>query len=129
MIFQYTWARVLSDQKTQTRRLVQASDRLWTIEHEGRAPEKVLWRGDKVKWRTGRSYAVQPGRNRKGVAKIRLLDIRYQFLGHVSEEEARAEGFSSLAEFIETWTRIHGQFDREQPVWALEFRLIPERET
>lgn len=127
MIFQHTWARVLAGQKTQTRRLVQDADRLWTIEHEGRAPEKVLWRGDKVKWRTGRNYAVQPGRNQKAVARIRLLDIRYQFLGHISEAEARAEGFAGLTEFIGTWKMIHGQFDREQPVWVLEFRLAPGR--
>ena len=126
MIFQYTWARVLSGHKTQTRRLVRDSDRLWTIEHEDRAPEKVLLRGNRTKWRTGRNYAVQPGRNQKAVARIRLLDIRYQFLGHISEEEARAEGYASLAEFIETWKMIHGHFDREQPVWVLEFRLMPE---
>ncbi len=127
MIFRHTWIKILSGQKTQTRRLVRDSDRLWSVEHEGRELEKVLWRGERVKWRTGRSYAVQPDRGKKAVARIRLLDIRYQFLAHVSEEEAQAEGFSSLAEFIEIWVKIHGHYDAEQPVWVLEFRLIPER--
>ncbi|HSH12327.1 MAG TPA: ASCH domain-containing protein, partial [Desulfurivibrionaceae bacterium] len=122
-----SWQKVLSGQKTQTRRLARDSDRLWSIEHEGREAEKVLWRGEKAKWRTGRSYAVQPGRGKKAIARIRLLDIQYQLLGHVSEEEANAEGYASLAEFIQTWTKIHGHYDLGQPVWALEFRLIPER--
>jgi hypothetical protein len=93
MIFQHTWQKVLSGQKTQTRRPARDMDRLWTCETK---PEKVLWRGNKVKWRTGQSYAVQQGRNKKAIARIRLLDIRYQLLGNVSEEEGRAEGFSGL---------------------------------
>jgi hypothetical protein len=124
MIFQHTWQKVLSGQKTQTRRLARDTDRLWTVEVEDRQPEKVLWRGDRAKWRTGRDYAVQPGRGKKAIGRIRLLDIRYQHLGHVKEVEARAEGYGSLNEFEEAWTRIHGYYDAEQPVWALEFRLI-----
>ena len=124
MIFRHTWQKVLSGQKSQTRRLAQDSDRLWTVEQEGKAPEKVLWRGDRVKWRTGRSYAVQPGRGKKAVARIRLLDIRYELLGHITEVEARAEGFASLTEFQHIWQKIHGNYDRTQPVWALEFRLV-----
>ena len=124
MIFQHTWQQVLSGQKTQTRRLARDNDRLWTVEVEDREPEKVLWRGTRVKWRTGRSYAVQPGRGKRAMARIRLLDIRYQLLGHVTEVEARAEGFSCLDEFERTWTTIHGRFNTEQPVWALEFRLL-----
>jgi len=126
MIFQHTWQQVLSGHKTQTRRPAGDTDRLWTVEVEDRQPEKVLWRGDRTKWRTGRTYAVQPGRGKKAIVRIRLLDIRYQLLGHVAEEEARAEGFVNLDEFERTWTKIHGHYDAERPVWALEFRLIEE---
>ena len=124
MIFQHTWQKVLSGQKTQTRRLARDNDRLWTAEVEDGTPDKVLWRGSRVKWRTGRSYAVQPGRGKHAVARIRLLDIRYQLLGHVTEAEARAEGFRSLDEFERTWTSIHGRLKIDQPVWVLEFRLL-----
>jgi hypothetical protein len=86
-------------------------------------PEKVLRQGRRVKWRTGQRYAVQPGRGQKGIGWIELLYIRYQHLGNISEQEAMAEGYSNLAEFIQVWAKIHGQFDPEQPVWALEFRL------
>jgi len=124
MIFQYTWQKVLAGTKTQTRRVAKSSEELWTKEQDGPMPTKVIRRGNKVKWRTGGRYAVQPGRNQKGVGRIELLDIRYQHLGNVTEEEARAEGFSSLAEFIKAWIKIHGRFDRELPVWVLEFRLL-----
>lgn len=130
MIFQHSWQKILSGQKTQTRRLAKDSDRLWAVEVEDKEskirppPQKVLWRGSRARWRTGRTYAVQPGRNEQGIARIRLLDIRYQLLGHTSEAEARAEGFSGLEEFQETWYRIHGHYNPEQPVWVLEFRLI-----
>lgn len=124
MIFQYTWQKVLSGQKSQTRRLAGENDKLWTVEREDKVQEKVLLRGDRHKWRTGRTYAVQPGRNQPAVARIRLLDIRYQLLGHVSEAEARAEGYASLEEFREAWGHIHGDYEPEQPVWVLEFRLV-----
>jgi hypothetical protein len=124
MIFQYTWQKVLAGTKTQTRRVAKPAEELWTREQTGPLPEKVIHRGNRVKWRTGGRYAVQPGRNQKGVGRIELLDIRYQHLGNVTEEEAKAEGFASLAEFIQAWTGIHGSFDRELPVWVLEFRLV-----
>ena len=124
MIFRHTWQKVLAGQKTQTRRLARDFDRLWTVEQEGKTPQKVLWRGDRVKWRTGRSYAVQPGRGQQAVARIRLLDIRYELLGHISEDEARAEGFASLTDFQNVWRKMHGHYDRAQPVWVLEFRLV-----
>jgi uncharacterized protein YqfB (UPF0267 family) len=123
MIFQYTWQKVLAGVKTQTRRVAKNSEALWATEQAGPMPEKVVRQGNRVKWRTGGRYAVQPGRNQKGRGRIELLDIRYQHLGNVTEEEAKAEGFSSLAEFIQAWTEIHGRFDPEQPVWVLEFRL------
>ena len=104
--------------------MAKSSEELWTTDFHGRMPEKVVRQGNKVKWRTGGRYAVQPGRNQKGVGRIELLDIRYQHLGNVTEEEARAEGFSGLAEFSQAWIEIHGRFDSEQPVWVLEFRLV-----
>ena len=127
MIFQHTWQKVLSGQKTQTRRLARDTDKLWTLQIDDRDIEKVLWRGDRPKWRTGRSYAVQPGRGQKAIARIILLDIRYELVGHISEEEARAEGFSGLEEFLEVWQKIHKVYDLEQPVWVLEFRLKEKR--
>lgn len=127
MIFQYTWQKVLAGQKTQTRRLARDSDRLWTVQIDDGLSEKVLKRGNRTKWRTGRSYAVQPARGKKSVARIRLLDIRYQHLGYVSEEDARAEGFANLTEFSQAWTTIHGHFEPQQAVWVLEFRLWAER--
>jgi hypothetical protein len=124
MIFQYTWQKVLSGVKTQTRRPAKSSEELWTTEYYDKMPEKVLRQGKRVKWRTGQRYAVQPGRGQKGLGWIELLDIRFQHLGNISEEEARAEGFASLEEFIRAWLEIHGNYDPEQPVWALEFRLV-----
>lgn len=124
MIFQYTWQKVLSGQKSQTRRLARETDKLWAVEREDKTEAKVLLRNDRAKWRTGRTYAVQPGRNQKAIARIRLLDIRHQLLGHISEAEARAEGYASPEAFREVWHQIHGSYDPKQPVWVLEFRLV-----
>jgi uncharacterized protein YhfF len=128
MIFQYTWQKVLAGRKTQTRRLAGDSDRLWTVDIDAGLSEKALKRGNRTKWQTGRSYSVQPGRGQKAIGRIRLLDIRYQHLGNVTEEEARAEGYANLEGFVQAWTEIHGHYDPERAVWALEFRLLGEGE-
>ena len=123
MTFQHSWQKVVSGQKTQTRRLAQDEDKLWNVHLDERDMEEVLWRGDRPKWRTDRSYAVQPGRGKKAIARIILLDIRNGHLGYISGEEARAEGFSSLEEFIAGWKKIDKVYDPEQPAWILEFRV------
>lgn len=99
MIFQHTYERVLSGEKTQTRRL---------------RPPRVA---------VGRSYAVQPGRGKKSVGRIIVTDLWQQRLGDISDDDARAEGYWNREEFFDSWRRIHHAFDPSAQVWVVEFRL------
>lgn len=121
MIFQYTWPQVISRQKTQTRRVAGMNEvairshhnRIVAVMHNGRE-----------KWRVGRTYAVQPGRGRRQIARIRVVRIRSERLSRISQADARAEGFADRREFMRTWERIHGPGSRECRVWVLEFELV-----
>jgi len=121
MIFQYTWPQVVTRRKTATRRVIGTNERpirgrynrILSVEHNGR-----------VKWRVGATYAVQPGRGRKQIARIRLTRITRQKLTRISTAEARAEGFANRAEFLRTWQQIHGARSLDQRVWVLEFELM-----
>lgn len=104
MIFQHTLEQVLSGKKTQTRRLFR-SDRRFV-------------------YRAGKTYAVQPGRGRNAVARIEVLVVRKQRLGEMTEAEAVAEGFASLAEFRKLWQERYGSFDPKNEAWVIEFRLL-----
>ena len=47
-----------------------------------------------------------------------------QRLGDVSEDEAKAEGYDSLADFREDWKSIIGDWNPDETVTAYEFELV-----
>ncbi|GAB4572720.1 MAG: hypothetical protein Kow0077_12950 [Anaerolineae bacterium] len=121
MIFQYTWPEVVTKRKTVTRRIIAPGEyairtkynRIASVKHNGR-----------VKWCVGKTYAVQPGRGQKQVARIKLTRITSEKLSRISNHEARAEGFTDRQEFLRTWEEIHGSDMLECRVWVLEFKLV-----
>lgn len=94
MIFQHTHELVLSGDKTQTRRLVKPGDELhswWENDRVG-FRKAVQMDSGRIRWEVGRTYAVQPGRGQKAIARIRITDIRREPLQAITEAEAEAEG-------------------------------------
>lgn len=118
MIFAYTLYQVLCEQKSQTRRLVKPHERLTG---EG-ASVRVEIPGKRVIYQVGKSYAVQPGRGKKSVARIVITAIRRENVEAISEADAVAEGFLSPEAFMQTWHSIH-KAKAQQNVWVLEFYL------
>lgn len=93
--------------KTETRRPV-----------KGDAPCRYL---------VGRAYAVQPGRGKRGIARVRIIDVRRERLGQIHGVTARREGFTTGAAFLDYWRDLYGHVDEEQRVWAIRFELVGER--
>jgi hypothetical protein len=125
MIFQYTFEQVLSREKTKTSRLVKPNDTAITGS-DGKI-EAVLSSG-RDKYRVGKTYAVQPGRTKPAVGRIRLLAIERKRASETTTAEAKHEGFASRQEFFEAWRDIHGENKRDADVWMLEFELVPADE-
>lgn len=84
------------------------------------------------RYQFGRTYAVQPGRGQAAVARIRITsEPRLEKVSEITEDEARREGFASIAEFRGRWLELHGGEweDRVGPwllgplVWRIEFEL------
>lgn len=108
MQFAKTIDKVLSGEKTQTRRIVKASC------HEYQAGWDVIRATVDVKglihtklWTVGKTYAVQRGRGVKAEARIRITDIRREDVRSISEADVKAEGFISYEHFIQTWCYMH----------------------
>lgn len=70
MIFMHTWEKVLSGEKTQTRRIVKPKE----VRSEFITDTDLNWRpcvlhhvGGNAKWYAGNTYAVQPGRGESAI--------------------------------------------------------------
>jgi hypothetical protein len=79
--------------------------------------------GDACRYRQGRTYAVQPGRGKRSVARITVEDVRDEPLGAIRYPDVRREGFHTTAEFVAYWTRLFGEFDPHLRVWVISFAL------
>jgi len=138
MIFQYMWQQVLDGTKTQTRRIVKPGEVLRFDPNP--VYNAVHHMGGHAKWQTGNTYAVQPGRTQKAIARIEITAIRQERVQDISDEDVIAEGVvvwkwalwqvesPFAAGYAELWDSIHtskGMRWSDNPlVWVIEFRLM-----
>jgi len=119
MIFMHTWEKVLSGEKTQTRRLAKPNHHARNLWRTGIGDDlRIGMTGDNVAigvvqssgrdlWRLYSTYAVQPGRGKTAIARIQITNIRCEDVRHISRENAKAEGFKNRLEFLGTWVSMH----------------------
>lgn len=89
------------------------------------AGRKTQTRRTSPRYTPGRVYAVQPGRGKKGVARIRILDRWPQMLGSMTQAEIEAEGFDTRVAFIAYLDALHrGHSDEAQYFWAYRFEVV-----
>lgn len=103
-----------------------------------------------TKWEVGHTYAVQPARNRKAVARIRITEICREDVRHIGAEDVVAEGFLSRFAFWRVWCGMHDKAalplvndalnggaaskawherpDERYQAWVLSFELVKENE-
>lgn len=119
MQFAHTWEKVLSGEKTQTRRIHRDHYSGSFANGVYQAVYNTLT-GYPV-WEVGCTYAVQPGRGQKSVGRIRILEIREVNALHISPADVQAEGFANYEEFFTVWQTMHGI---SEDTWALTFELV-----
>lgn len=102
---------------------------------------------ERLIWRVGGSYAAQPGRGQNAIGRVKILKIEDQDVRHITPDEARAEGFASVGDFLAVWIKMHDkkayarwevlgrdlsylwQRARENyQAWVLWFEFIPKPE-
>ena len=105
-------AKVMSGEKTVTRRLVSDNPR---------SP----WYVDRCGLRVDHTYAVCPGRGKAAIGRVRVLSSQRVRLAAVSDDEARREGFADAREFWAAFDAINGSADLGGWVWRIEFRVVP----
>ena len=149
MIFQHTIEQILDGSKTQTRRVVK--DGQYCSHNAQRGIYCVFEARDRLKYMLDKTYAVQPGRGKKGVARIRITGIRQERVQDITAEDAKAEGCEGnyaptkgffnlkehphiccyhgrdpVAHFEQLWDSIQPngrRWDDNPLVWVIEFEL------
>lgn len=85
---------------------------------------KTQTRRHKLHYEIGKDYAVQPGRGKHSLCRIRITGIRHEPLGQISDEDILAEGFANFKEFYSRWTLINGLEPMDTPVVVYEFEKV-----
>lgn len=142
MIFKPELAqKVLTGEKTQTRRIVKPGEWFSVLPNGSKA---VFYEEGRLKWITGESYAIQPGRTKAAIGRFKLLDIRRERVQDISESDAIAEGVElnhyycdegtdsdptpihrcdPIGKFLELFESINGKGALEKEVWVLVFEV------
>lgn len=128
---------ILAGKKTTTRRVIKSDQYADAV---GGMVFGVR-RDGKYVWEMGKDYAVQPGRGKRAVARIKILEIRRERLRDCTADDCRAEGLEpdeSLSPFMQNvdlldrwealWNSLHdvpGERMRDNPmVWVLRFEVV-----
>lgn len=117
MIFKFSIDKVLSGEKTQTRRLVKPDQRHFKVwghrtkkelaqTMQGIAQEMMMDK-KRVIYQVGKTYAVQPNRGKTAMGRIKLLEIRQEDVRKITREDAIADGFTGEREFLEAWCTMY----------------------
>ena len=97
-------SKIRENKKTQTRRLKQPRVKI------------------------GKTYSLRSSYTKILPEKILITDIFQQYLGEISQEDIRKEGFEDLNEFKDIWREIYGNYDPEELIWVVEFQYVENTE-
>lgn len=71
----------------------------------------------------GRTYAVQPGRGKRQVARMLVESVHRERVGAVTDAAAVREGFEHAQAFRDYWAMLYGEWTPGTWVWVIRFRL------
>lgn len=82
------------------------------------------------RWKIGSIHQAKTSYAKDAVfAKLRIVAIRQEKLGEMTEADAVAEGFSCVMAFQNAFRSMYGTWDADQLVWVIDFELVKEEDS
>ncbi len=82
----------------------------------------------RLRWELGQTLAVQPGRTKKEIGRIEVMELGEMKIQDISEDQIVDEGCSGREEFISLWNSINrtkGRRWEDNPeVWTIGYRPL-----
>lgn len=104
MLFIHTFEKVLDGSKVATSRIVKPGDMANALTT---GEIFAVTAGSRLVYALGKDYAVQPGRGKKAVGRVRITGIDRYDVRTITGAQARAEGFRDKYQFLLLWCEMH----------------------
>ncbi|MFA4834944.1 MAG: ASCH domain-containing protein [Dehalococcoidia bacterium] len=79
-------------------------------------------RKGKRRWKVGSVHQAKTNFKKDSTfASVRILAVREELLGCITTEDAKAEGYNSIAEYKEVFIKIYGQWTPEEVIHVVDF--------
>lgn len=106
MFDKYTKDKILSKDKDITRRLPAKN---------GRRPATP-----------NATHKIKIDRTPKTYGHIKIISVRMEKLGDITESEAKREGFKSVREYLNYFKKVNKTDDLNTDIWRIEFKLMED---
>lgn len=84
-------------------------------------------RTGRKRWKVGSIHQAKTCYKKDSVfASLKVLAIRQEALGDITEADAIAEGYLNVEAYQEVFRRIYGTWDAAMPVWVIDFEKVKE---